>query len=220
MKTILIIILVLITNPLFSKELTIRVISEYLEEYIENVNIYNENGTILGETNEFGEYILPRKIKKNDKLTLKHSNFKDTTIIFSNVDYAVHIEMNEQYKKQVKLEDKYMFTFLDTTQSKHWPEHQAEFKNGCSELSKFIEKNTNYPKFALQNGIAGKVFVRFIIEKDGTVNDIIIAKGLSRNINNESIRVIKSTSKMWIPAKVNDLPVRSYYMVTINFKIK
>ena len=68
-------------------------------------------------------------------------------------------------------------------------------------------------------GIQGKVWVSFIIEKDGKVSDIVIERGVDKLLDDESVRVVKKLPKM-IPAKVGGRYVRMRYSLPINAKLK
>jgi TonB family protein len=214
------VIITVVTNFSFAKEYTIRIFSDYLEEYVENVRIYNEFGAMLGETDKFGEYILQNNFEKNAKFTLKHPNYKDTTIVFGKENHYIHMKMTEEFENQIRLEDAQSTMFSDTTNIINELDKSAEFKGGYNELIKFLANNIIYPQAALEDEISGKVYLKFIIEIDGSVNEVVILKGVSRSIDRESIRVVKLSSKKWNPGMVNDQPVRSMYTIPINFNLQ
>jgi len=87
------------------------------------------------------------------------------------------------------------------------------------ELFSYITKNLNYPSDARENGIEGKVFSSFIVEKDGTISDVIIIKGLTESCNNEVIRVLSTLPNKFTPAVKNGQPVRFQYIFPVSFKI-
>ena len=86
-------------------------------------------------------------------------------------------------------------------------------------LNAWIYSHVQYPEAAKTKGIEGKVYVRFIIEKDGTVNDVKIIRGVSAELDNEAKEVIASMPK-WYPGKQNNMPVRVYYTVPVYFALK
>ncbi len=86
-------------------------------------------------------------------------------------------------------------------------------------LNAWIYSHVQYPEAAKTKGIEGKVYVRFIIEKDGTVNDVKIIRGVSTELDNEAKEVIASMPK-WYPGKQNNTPVRVYYTVPVYFALK
>lgn len=78
-----------------------------------------------------------------------------------------------------------------------------------------IKKHFEFPELARQMEIQGKVYVNFVIEKDGSVSSVQIARGVDKLIDDEAIRVIKKLPK-FIPAKQRGRPVRMQYTVPIN----
>ncbi len=96
-------------------------------------------------------------------------------------------------------------------------EEKPLFPGGDSALLNFILNNTVYPDVAKENGIQGKVFVKFIIDKNGDVTNVTIARGVDPVLDKEAIRVIKSLPK-WIPGKQRGYPVNVSYIIPINFR--
>jgi protein TonB len=82
-----------------------------------------------------------------------------------------------------------------------------------------VSRNVVYPKKARQKGIEGKVYVRFIIEKDGYVSNVEVVRSVDPELDAEAARVIKMLPRM-APAKVNGKPVRITYTIPINFRLK
>jgi len=93
-----------------------------------------------------------------------------------------------------------------------------EFVGGEIELSKFLSKNILYPKLAKENNIEGRVIVRFVVEKDGSISNTDILRKLGFGCDEEVIRLIKTMPK-WVPGKQNGKPVRVYYTLPIVFKL-
>ncbi len=97
-------------------------------------------------------------------------------------------------------------------------EVQAEFPNGQVELFKWLEANIQYPEEAKKNKIEGKVIVRFVVEKDGTITTAEVLRGVDVSLDNEAKRVVMAMPK-WIPAKNVGVVVRSYFTLPIVFKL-
>jgi TonB family protein len=83
-------------------------------------------------------------------------------------------------------------------------------------LSKFLSENIKYPEQALKDTIQGRVFVNFIVEKDGSVSNAKIARGVTESLDNEALRVINMMPK-WIPGMQRGKPVRVSFTLPINF---
>jgi protein TonB len=98
-------------------------------------------------------------------------------------------------------------------------EEMPEFPGGELALRTFIGKAIVYPTVAQENGIQGKVFVTFVVNKDGSVSDAKIARGVDPSLDQEALRVV-STLPKWKPGKQRGVPVRVSYTVPISFKLQ
>ena len=97
-------------------------------------------------------------------------------------------------------------------------EQVPEFPGGNSEMYKFLGMNIRYPKEAQMKNISGMVFVKFIIEKNGSISNIVILKGIGAGCDEEAIRVLKAMPK-WKPAMQNNKKVRCYFNMPISYKL-
>ena len=86
------------------------------------------------------------------------------------------------------------------------------------DVSKWIAKNVKYPQIAAENNIQGKVFMNFVIEKDGSITDVKVLRGVDPALDKEAIRVIKSMPK-WKPGKQRGKPVRVSFNLPITFTL-
>ncbi len=98
------------------------------------------------------------------------------------------------------------------------PETMPSFRGGEQKLFEFIGKNVVYPQEAIDAGIEGKVFVEFYIEKDGTVCDAKVLRGIGYGCDEEALRLIGLMPK-WCPGKQRGKAVRVRYTLPINFKL-
>lgn len=98
-------------------------------------------------------------------------------------------------------------------------EVKPEFPGGTEQLLKYLGKNTNYPEIARVNGITGKVFVQFVIDKDGSVLNVKVMREVDPYLDKEAVRVVKSMPK-WKPGKQKGKPVRVSFQVPISFKLR
>lgn len=90
---------------------------------------------------------------------------------------------------------------------------------GVQSWTDFLEKNLRYPEEAKQNHISGKVWVNFIVERDGRISNIEIEKSAGHGFDEEAVRVI-SMAPAWAPGIQNGQPVRVKYSLPINFHIE
>lgn len=98
-------------------------------------------------------------------------------------------------------------------------EQPAEFPGGTAAMMKWLSQNISYPEAAQMNDIQGRVMVKFVVEKDGSIGKVEILKGVDRDLDREAIRVVKKMPK-WQPGKNNGVPVRSYFNLPVMFKIQ
>ncbi|MGZ3778580.1 MAG: TonB family protein [Mucilaginibacter sp.] len=92
-------------------------------------------------------------------------------------------------------------------------------KGGMGEFYKFLAKNIHYPAVAKENNIQGEVFLTFIVERDGKLNDIKILRGIGAGCDEEALRVLK-LSPPWSPGFHYGIPVRVKYQVPISFALQ
>lgn len=98
-------------------------------------------------------------------------------------------------------------------------EEMPKFPGGDAELLKFIAKSIKYPVIAQENGIQGRVICSFVVNRDGTVVDAEVLRGVDPSLDKEALRVI-STMPKWTPGKQRGKPVRVKYTVPITFRLQ
>ena len=98
-------------------------------------------------------------------------------------------------------------------------EQPAEFPGGQAALMKWLSQNIRYPEAAQQNDIQGRVIVKFVVEKDGSIGQASIVKGVDKDLDREALRVVKKMPK-WQPGKNNGVAVRSYFKLHVTFKLQ
>ena len=95
----------------------------------------------------------------------------------------------------------------------------AEYPGGFEAMSAYISKSIVYPEKAKADGVEGKVFVQFVVEKDGSVGEATVFRGVSPECDEMALQVVKAMPK-WQPATFKGKPVRSRFMLPINFKLQ
>lgn len=98
-------------------------------------------------------------------------------------------------------------------------EQMPSFPGGQGALMKWLSDNIKYPVIAAENGVQGRVIVQFVVEKDGSVTDVNVAKSVDPSLDKEATRVVKAMPK-WIPGKQNGSAVRVKYTVPVTFKLQ
>lgn len=97
-------------------------------------------------------------------------------------------------------------------------EVMPEFPDGVDKLATYLSENIKYPEEAKEKSISGRVFLSFVIEKDGSVTEVKVMKSINPLLDNEAVRVVKAMPK-WKPGLMKGKPVRVSYVLPINFKL-
>ena len=97
-------------------------------------------------------------------------------------------------------------------------EDDPEFPGGLSALSQYLASNIKYPQLAKENNITGKVFVSFVVEKDGSVGQVKILRDIGGGCGAEAVRVVKAMPK-WKPGKQRGKPVRTQFNLPVDFSL-
>ncbi|WP_448518217.1 energy transducer TonB [Rhodoflexus sp.] len=135
------------------------------------------------------------------------------------VDLSVEVNQNTVVQKQevvkveappVKEEEvEEIFTIV---------EEGAEPIGGMEAFLKYVSKNLKYPAQARRMGVEGKVFVQFVVDRDGSITDVKVVKGIGAGCDEEAVRVIENAPK-WKPGKQRGRPVKQRIVLPISFKL-
>ncbi len=98
-------------------------------------------------------------------------------------------------------------------------EQMPQFPGGEAELLKWISNHIKYPTMAAENNIQGRVVVKFVVQKDGKVGEVVVLRGKDPDLDKEAVRVVKALPA-FIPGKMNGQAVSVWYTVPINFKLQ
>ena len=99
-------------------------------------------------------------------------------------------------------------------------ETMPEFPGGQQALFKYLGENVKYPVIAQENGIQGRVICQFVVNKDGSIVDVVVVRSSGEpSLDKEALRVINSMPK-WKPGKQRGKPVRVKYTVPVNFRLQ
>lgn len=172
-----------------------------------NITVSLADGGVLqlsGDSNAIQK--LQSMLSKNPdiELTAEGSGLKITTKS-TDVSEVVAVANGDQTAKQ----DPVFFVV----------EEMPVFPGGELALRKFIAGTIKYPRAAMEKGIQGKVYVNFIVEKDGSMGRMKIARGVDPSLDREALRVVGSLPK-WEPGKQKGEPVAVSYTVPINFVLE
>lgn len=98
-------------------------------------------------------------------------------------------------------------------------ENDPEFPGGMEALYKYLAQNIKYPQLARDNNITGRVYVTFVVEKDGSIANPKVLRDIGGGCGQEAIRVVKSMPK-WTPGKQRGKAVRVQFNLPVNFSLK
>ncbi|REJ80976.1 MAG: energy transducer TonB [Bacteroidetes bacterium] len=98
-------------------------------------------------------------------------------------------------------------------------EEMPTFPGGEDKLFEYLSKNIKYPPVARENGIQGRVYVTFVVDKDGKVKDAKVLRGIGGGCDEEAIRVVKAMPQ-WKPGKQNGRNVQVQYNLPVSFTLK
>ncbi len=146
--------------------------------------------------------IVENDVEIDDELMIDDTDADDETLI--NVMPVFETEEEED------LPEDGIFTFV---------QEPAEFPGGTRALYSYINKNVKYPIIAQENGVQGKVFVKFVVNEQGKVSNAEILRGADVALNNEALRVINSLPD-FKPGRQSGRAVKVYYHASINFTLQ
>ena len=98
-------------------------------------------------------------------------------------------------------------------------EEMPSFPGGMGALNKYLHDNVHYPVVAQENGVQGRVTISFVVEKDGSVTDVKVAKSVDPSLDKEALRVVRGMPR-WTPGKQNGATVRVKYNVPVVFRLQ
>ena len=137
------------------------------------------------------------------------------------IEEEIEINMDTEVTEQTKVEE----VKIQEVEEKEDPdqiflvvEETAAPTGGMPAFYEYVGKKLKYPAQARRMGIEGKVFVEFVIERDGSITDVKAIKGIGAGCDEEAVRVLQSAPK-WKPGKQRGKPVRQRMVLPIAFKL-
>ncbi len=137
-------------------------------------------------------------------------DIEDEFIIDAEADLYEEIpEYEPIVVEEEEVEEDYVFTIV---------EDQPEFPGGHEALYKYLSDNIRYPTMAREAGIQGTVFVTFVVERDGSISNVDVVRGIGGGCDAEAIRVVKNMPR-WQPGKQRGQPVRVQFNLPVRFML-
>ncbi len=184
-----------------------RLISRHLDGLVEIPLDKIGEMDILNETNSLATV---------DKAAEKHKEYK----------YVRVIRLKNMAEPPEVMTDYYELCYSNDSTCQVAREIEGEsvstlptYIGGEEAMYKYIAENLRYPEQAKADGIAGRVQVSFVIEKDGSVTDVEVVRGIGHGCDEEAVRVVKSMPR-WTPGTLFGKPVRVHYNMPFAFKLQ
>lgn len=98
-------------------------------------------------------------------------------------------------------------------------QEQPGFPGGMGKMYEYLQRTTKYPDMEFDAGIQGKVYVEFVVERDGSIDEVKVRRGVSPGLDREALRAVRSMPK-WEPGKMNGKPVKVRFTIPVDFKLK
>lgn len=146
--------------------------------------------------------IVENNVEIDNELKIDDSEADETTVIDINPIVTT--------AKEDEVEEQKIFYIV---------EDPAEFPGGIKALYRYIQNAVKYPVIAQENGVQGKVYVKFVVNESGKVSKAEILRGVDPSLDNEALRVINSLPD-FKPGKQRGNPVKVYYNAVINFQLQ
>ncbi|MBG6235163.1 TonB family protein [Pedobacter sp. CAN_A7] len=124
---------------------------------------------------------------------------------------AQNIAAAHSYSSGIRFSQDTVFAFTSIDQ-------QPTFQGGMDKFYEYLSKSVKYPKEAVAKNVQGKVFLSFIVEKNGELTNINVDRKLGAGTDEEAVRVLEASPR-WIPGKIAGKPVRVKYNIPISFAL-
>jgi TonB family protein len=164
---------------------------------------FNEKGELAKQLNTASKKDSLSKIDLiYENVAVLVGDYYDTQVMQEGLDEAIPVEQEQE-------NDNKIYEFVEV---------YAEFPGGVEKLKLWIGQNFVYPKEALELGYQGKVFLKFVVEKNGQISNVFVERGIAdcKSCDKEALRLVKSMPN-WIPAQNNGKNVRSWTRIPIMF---
>ena len=152
----------------------------------------------------------------SDQIDIIDDDIKVDDDLFMNLedDANLGVEIGdyiEEVQEEVIEEEAIPFQLVETRPS---------FNGGdANEFSKWVTSRLEYPEIAKENGVQGRVTLQFTVEKDGSVTNVKVVRGVDPSLDKEAVKVVSSSPK-WTPGKQRDRAVRVTYTFPVIFQLR
>lgn len=141
-----------------------------------------------------------------DLNSISSGDIESITVIKSGAERGIHITL-----KGAKTSNS------STSEVLNQAEKMPEFPGGTTELMNWLTQNIKYPESAVKEKLNGRVVVKFVVNKDGSIGETTVVRSIHPDLDKEAVRVVKAMPK-WTPGTIDGKPVAVWYTIPIMFK--
>ena len=151
------------------------------------------------------------KVEEVLEIVENDADVEESTIQASDdTQQAVEVKYTPVEVEEEEVEEQQIFQVV---------EEQPEFPGGMSECMKWLGKNIKYPTISQENGVQGRVIVQFVVNRDGSIVDAVVARGVDPYLDKEALRVVSMMPK-WKPGKQRGKEVRVRFTLPVMFRLQ
>ena len=151
------------------------------------------------------------KMEEVLEITENDADVEESTIQASDdIQQAVEVKYTPVEVEEEDVEEQQIFQVV---------EEMPEFPGGMAECMKWLGKNIKYPTISQENGVQGRVIIQFVVNKDGSIVDAQVARGVDPYLDKEALRVVGQMPK-WKPGKQRGKEVRVKYTLPVMFRLQ
>lgn len=179
--------------------------------------------TFDGTTEAIPDDLVPVTVQEKPQPIEKPKVVNMITIVDNNEEIESEIDIDVNVEEDEPIEPTVPIDIIEEEIVEEVPfiivENMPTFPGGEKKMLEYVAKNVKYPQLAKEVGTQGRVFVSFIVEKDGSITNVTILRGIGSGCDEEAIRVVKSMPK-WNPGLQCGRAVRVSCNLPINFKLQ
>lgn len=179
--------------------------------------------TFDGTTETIPDDLVPVTIQEKPQPIEKPKVVNMITVVDNNEEIESEIDIDVNVKENEPIEPNFIIDIPEENIEEELPfiivENMPTFPGGEKKMLEYVAKNVKYPQLAKEVGTQGRVFVSFVVEKDGSITNVTILRGIGSGCDEEAMRVVKSMPK-WNPGLQCGRAVRVSCNLPINFKLQ
>jgi protein TonB len=150
------------------------------------------------------------EMKTQDELNKATAAISVADVVGNDDEAGADIADLDDHKVVMEAEEDIVFTVV---------EQDPAFPGGIAAMNKWLNDNLRYPTVASEMGISGKVYVQFVVGRDGAVRDIMVARSVDPSLDKEAVRVVGKMPN-WIPGRQRGVPVSAKFTIPIVFVLE